>query len=212
MSDKPEKIYDTKIDLGEQATKPTRSKTYVTEDGRKFYPTASGVLVEILGISPLLMQRVGDAFRKKNPEPMPPTYEVETGGGGKEVHYHDEESVETIEEVTAFNAFKEEHKAWRAASQKALLRAVVIKGVTFDMPDDDKWVSDQELLGLADDIPDDPLERKVYYFETEVVGSVEDMLTLLGGAMGMGGMDQDEVVGTAMNMFRAEVQGQANNN
>jgi len=212
MNDKPEtKDYDIKLDvdqLNEEEAQPQRSKLRTLPDGSRIYRTAAGVDVDILGISPMLMQKVGDAFRFKYPEPKPPTYVVETAGGGKEVNYHDDTTVETVEEVDALQAYKDEHAAWRAASQAALVRAVVIKGVKFEMPENDAWIEDQELLGL--EVPEGELERRIHYFETEVVSSVEDMLTLLGSAMGLGGM-QDEMLGTAMSMFRTEIQGTASN-
>jgi hypothetical protein len=83
------------------------------------------------------------------------------------------------------------------------LRLIVLKGATLvDAPDEDEWIKEHEWLGMV--VPDDPLERLMHYFRTEVLGTTVDMFAITKGIYRSAGFDQ-EVLDEYEHSFRDQV-------
>jgi len=68
--------------------------------------------------------------------------------------------------------------------------------------EDEIWVQEQEWIGLV--VPEHPLERRVHYFETEVVGGPIDTMTITKGCYRAAGFDK-EVLDRFEDSFRLEM-------
>lgn len=155
----------------------------------KFYTTSRGVKVEILAIQTLMekfeaSQRlpnvpeelrdiIGDAM----PKPETPTYEVKTITGIVEKHLHDATTVTSETEIAAWEKYQSELQAYEQDRAKKQARLICLYGVKFDMPSDNTWeIAQKEILGI--DVPQDAIEKKLHYFNTEIVGGVGDILEI----------------------------------
>lgn len=175
---------------------------------------SSGKDLTVLPLSPLLMQRINDSLP---PRPTPPTYEADTAGGGVEVMTHDETTLQTEEEKTAWAEYQGRLASWSAEQSKRFLRVFFARGVhlNLDAAALDRWAKEMKYLGVnvPEGNPDDPevyIERKVLYVETELIGSGGDMLTIMQEIMKLTGVDEGEVA-AATRLFHSAVEG-ANNN
>ena len=165
--------------------------------------SSTGAIINVTGVSPLLLQKIQASFEKKTPKPVIPTYEAESAGGDIEVLPHNETTVSTEEEKEQWEKYKKEKEQWDRELNEKVLRALILKGVVMDVDDSAEWVQEQEFLGI--DIPDDKNERKIHYFETEVVGSASDVFALVTEIMKLSGLDE-EAIADAESLFRSELQ------
>jgi hypothetical protein len=165
--------------------------------------SSRGVKAVLSGVSPLLLQLINDSFKEERPEPQPPTYTAEIGGDGenKEVEHlpHDETTLETEEEWVAWRKYKAEKAEWDGILNTRVMRAMVVRGASFPGMADDGWASEHRFMGLT--VPDDPAEKKYYYYQTEFVGHPSDMINLMGRVMRLSGMNE-EAAQVAENLFR----------
>lgn len=122
-------------------------------------------------ISPLAPKSIEMQYRKQNPEPKVPTYNVEAVAGIVEVFKHDATTVETDEEKADYLAWKEKHDEWSNGLTYKLLRLFLSQGVHLDLTK--KQVKDlevqSELLGI--ELPENDSERNLFFLETFVITS-----------------------------------------
>lgn len=150
------------------------------------YTTSRGVVVHFNGIATLIDALQASLNSKK---PQPPSYEVKTAVGVIEKHAHDETTLETDEEKKAWAEYQANLQAWNAESQTALMRIVLLRGITLELPTTDEWEKQQAFFGI--DVPQDPMEKRLHYLQTEVLGSVNDYGALVAGTMRASGVPED---------------------
>jgi hypothetical protein len=177
------------------------------EPRRGEYITSQGKKIRIVGLSPFLI----DKMRASGDIPEPPTYIVETVAGDEEIHTHDETTLEVEGDPEQTKA---NQKAWREfveASELAqrevnerFLRLLLLRGIDLDIEDYERgdWVKEQRSLGI--DIPEDPVEKKVHYVQTEILSSFDDVINLLTRVMSLSGLDE-EAMATAEASFRSAI-------
>lgn len=153
-------------------------------DDQNTFTTSRGKVVTFLPIATLL-----DKIRASHPMPKPPTYKVETKLGGVEIHEHNETTLETDEEKTAWANFQMQLAEAQAELNRALTRAILMRGLVFEYPSNYDWIKEQEFLGIK--VPEDANERRLHYAETEVMGSVDDYEGVTLGVMGASGVSED---------------------
>lgn len=167
--------------------------------------TSKGITVQIVGVAPALLARVEEGYRLKNPQPVRPTYEAETMGGDIELLPHDETTLRTEEDREAWTTWVQADAAWKNGLNSTMLRAIILKGV-MTPPDYETgdWVELQEYLGVT--IPTNPAERRIHYFETEVMTSKDDIVDILVKVIRASGLNEEEASRIEAT-FRADVQG-----
>lgn len=172
------------------------------------FTTSRGITVTCLPIGTLL-DKVNAQFALA---PLPPTYQVETGGGAVETHAHfhrwveeeekdedgtrrtvkvEQTSLETAEDRLAWAEYLQRLREHTAAHHRAVARLTLLHGIDFEMPADDAWVRKQELIGLH--VPEDPLERRLHYAETEIVANTDDMMQIQLRVFAQSGIDEEVV-------------------
>lgn len=150
----------------------------------KTFTTSRGVEVTFHGIA-LLLDKLQDSFRP----PDPPTYETElpgtldpaTGKPRTETHILDAQSAVTDEDKAALAAYEAKAAEVLNAYNAAMMRLIYLRGITYAEPAGDAWVAEQSFLGL--EVPLEPIERKLHYIETEVIGTPEDIEQIMLGVM-----------------------------
>lgn len=160
----------------------------------KTFTTSRGVVLEFLPIPALL-----EKLQAQHKLPDPPTYEVKTATGIVEHHTHDETTLESGADKAAWAEYQRDLKDKTAALNLALMRLVMLRGVKVQLPADDTWIAEQRFIGLT--VPDDPLERKMHWLETEALASANDYAQMLAGVMAASGLSE-EVVQQAEATFR----------
>ena len=182
------------------------------------YVTLSGVEIPIKPISPTKIMKaeigVEKAFRSRDEPIDPPTYAVETAGGGVETFELDETAIEIPGDEAET---KKRQIAW-TAHQEALVRLkkeqfditrkIVLNSIDLPLPEDETWIEDQEALYI--EVPDDPRARWMHWLETEIlhprdiVEIIADILTLSSK-----GIIPEEDIDAAAKLFRRAVYSQA---
>lgn len=150
------------------------------------FTTSRGVTVKFVGIASLL-----DKLNGQFHLPDAPFYEITTATGAKEKHLHDDTTVQTDEERAALAAYKVEIARLNAEQQAKLTRLVLLRGITFDYPTDEMWVKEQAYLGIQ--VPDEPMDRRLHYIETEVIANAADVEAITLGVMEASGVPEEMV-------------------
>jgi len=154
----------------------------VTEgkDGRFSFRTPSGRLIsfEPANMTTMSLIEAGQEkkLRKAGVVLDPPTYTVNTVGGGSQTFEHDAESIKTHPEAAEqFKAYEEGRQRLQAEINRAKYE-YALECITNELPDDSRWVSRLESKGL--EIPTDPEERRNYWITNELIRTPEDALIL----------------------------------
>lgn len=171
-----------------------------TENNSNTFVTSRGVRVEFVGIATLL-DKLSQTYARKTPQP--PTYQVQTATGAVETHAHDDSTLETDADKAAWAEYVKQRDAAQQQYNLDFMRLILLKGITVEMPQDSAWVEEHALMGLT--VPEKPLERKLHWLETEVVGNVNDATKIVAGVMLASGMDE-EAIRAAEDSFRSDVQ------
>lgn len=126
-------------------------------------------------VSPLAPKAIEIQYRKKNPAPERPTYEVEAAGGVVETFEHTHESVETTEEKEALLAWQDANEEWQAGLTYKLLRLFLSQGIALKLTKKQKENIESQLVALELDTPENEKERDLFYLETFIINSTDAM-------------------------------------
>lgn len=153
-------------------------KTMAAAEGESLlqnsFTSSKGVEIPLRPVSQFKI----DAMRSSREEVPVPTYTADVFGGGKEEL--------PLDEVAAQNQNRmEEWQAYLTAAQKErsefgirMNNMVIYEGVDLDAPGPDSdWQKSCDLFGLK--VPTDPIARKIFYINTELLGTSEDMGNLM---------------------------------
>ena len=185
---------------------------------KNIYVTLGGIEVPIKPISPTKVMRaelgVEKAFRDRGEPIDPPTYDVETAGGGVETFEMDATAVEIPgdEEET-----KKRQIVWMAHTEAVLklkreqfdiTRKIVIEAIDLPLPKDESWVEEQKELYI--DVPDDPHARWLHWLETEVLNP-QDIIEIITSILSLSaqGILPEEDIKAATALFRSSIYSQA---
>jgi len=175
----------------------------------KQYTTERGIEIDIIPI-PLLL----DQIRNAHQHPPAPTYTEQTASGGeREVEITAEDMAAAKqhnpewykEHAEAWESYQAEREVSETALNEKLLNAVALKAVRVEIPDlwDGDWITEQQFLGLEP--PENPLQRRVHYVKTEVIGGTRDVIRIM--ALASGAEVNEEVLARAESSFRDFLQG-----
>lgn len=169
----------------------------------KTFTTSTGIEVRILGLSQLLL----DKTRTSVKFPDPPTYELETVAGKKEVHAHNETTLETDEDKKAWADYQTALAEADRLQKDRLLKLILMKGIEVDMPEeegaDDDWLAVQAFIGL--EVPEDTLGKRYDYITTEVISNPEDLAEIMQLVMEKSGVPK-EALAEARASFRSAME------
>jgi len=172
---------------------------------KDIFVTSTGFEIELLPIPPFEIQAVADALKERHPVPPIPTYEVETVGGGKELHQHTEDTLITPEDKARWKEYADKKKTTETAINLAMNDYLFMAGTRYEITDSEgAWIKLQKRFGIA--IPDEHYDLKLHYLKTRLL-SADDINELLPRLMSKTGVDS-KMVETAKNSFRRAVRRQ----
>lgn len=172
------------------------SKTFVTSGGRE---------IKLAPIPQMLVEKVRDAAMRSVPVPPAPTYEVKIGDGDDTVTYaHDATTLTTPEEHAAWDAYQAALARQAQVAATRVMNFYYTRGVAEEM--DDAWMAEQRFFGV--EIPEEPLERKLHWVQTEILTTPDDFQNCIIAIMEVSGVD-DEAIRAARASFRRDLRPEA---
>lgn len=181
------------------------------------YVTLSGLEVPIKPISPTKIMKaetgVEKDFRSRDEPIDPPTYNVETAGGGVETFELDETAIEipgneaeTKKRQIAWTAHQDALARLKAV-QFDTTRTIVLNSIDLSLPEDEAWIEDQKALFI--EVPDDPRKRWIHWLETEVLHP-HDIIEIIASVLTLSsrGIIPEEDIEAAAKLFRRAVSAQ----
>lgn len=168
------------------------------------FVTSRGLKVTLRPLPPYLVQMASTAIEK----PEPPSYIVKTEGGGEEIHTHDQESImqSSPEEQLEWSKYLEKV---READQKAtdvLINVVLVEGVEVTIPDKERWIKRQKLMGLT--VPEDEDEMMLMFKKTQVIGNDKDVEFIVQSVMKIGGITEEDL-NSVKNSFQDKLESES---
>ena len=166
------------------------------------YTTERDVTIGVVPI-PLFLEEI----RKAHPEPERPTYTEHTAGGAereiaitdREAEVWAEHDPDTwAEHAEAWAEFEKKRNAHQEKLNDVIWRAVMLRSLVVELPDNHEWVKEQEELGIK--VPSGKKDRRIHYIRTEVIGGMRDVLRLT--AIANGGDLSEEALSLAEASFR----------
>ncbi len=167
-------------------------------DQRRFM-TSGGKEIELTLVPPLQAQMARDAAEKEAIQlygkATRPTYRTAMD----EELPHDETTLETDEDRAAWKKYLETQGKIDAHVGQASMRFFLFYGVNADPDADTSWEKRQRAFKI--EIPEDDIERKIHYIQTELIFSASDIQEITTRLMTMSGV-RPEAVEAAVSSFR----------
>lgn len=177
------------------------------------YTTVAGCEVKLRPVSRQLIYSVMLACRREaeqRGDPLkPPTYTVETAGGGKETYEHDADSIAAPGTSEAEKAAWEKHQAALRALEEAqrerVARVLLLEGIALEGPPPE-WVARMKRYGI--ELPEDPDDLRLVWLSMDVLRTPADMRDAVQQIMllSMAGLSKEEIE-AAEAAFRGPVPG-----
>jgi hypothetical protein len=182
------------------SVKPPKTFADVENTDLKVYTSTKGVKIPLRAVSQFKI----DAMRSSREEVPVPTYEADVFGG-------DKETLELDAEIAKSQGREKEWKEYLAAVEQEtrvfgiLFNTMVVsEGVDLDAPGPDSdWQRSCDKYKLK--IPEDPIDRKVFYINTELLGAFEEMGDLMTAIFAASKFSQ-EVIAKMKGTFRSAVE------
>ncbi len=159
------------------------------------FTTSTGIELRIHGVPQLLLEKVRSSVKM----PDIPTYVIVTAAGDEEVHPLDETTLETDEDKKAWNEYLLEKASQEALLRERMVRVILMRGTEVKLPEDESWKDLQKFIGV--DVPEDPLELKYHYIQTEAIGGAQDLALIMEKVMERTGIPE-EALAEAKASFR----------
>lgn len=172
----------------QEREKKSLARLVSTQDAPREITTTNGMVVKIKAVSQHLIQLTYGSIKF----PDPPTYEVKLPGGDVQIFPHDEESIrQTPEDAPKWTEYQRQLAEANALQQKKTLELFVLEGTLLELPEDDSWMKRHKRLGA--EIPEDELDRLLYWAFTEVFTTVDDQIALYTGVMRLLGISAEDL-------------------
>jgi len=169
-------------------------------NNQDIYETRKGVAVRLRLFSPVLQDKV----RQSVEFPEVPVYIAHTAGGGEEKHPYTADMIETDEEKAMWQEYQAKLMAANIELYNRLGRLALIRGTDPDIPTG--WEQEQKAFGIT--VPEDPIERKLHWLETEAVESNQDYSELILAVLAYQGIQQEDRAAAAAS-FPDQMEGDA---
>lgn len=168
------------------------------------YTSSRGIDVPLKAVSQFKI----DALRTSREIPEAPTYEAEVFGGEKETLELDAVAAENQDRMEEWKEYQKALLKERSEFGVRFNTLIVFEGVDLEPPGEDSdWEKSCKALGLK--IPENPVDRKIFFINTEMLGTPEDMGGLVT-AIFESSKFSPEVIQKMKATFRSAMEGKAN--
>lgn len=155
---------------------------------KKLYTTTRGVTVELLGVSPLFIAELQASVElPEKPFRVIPT-DLE---GYEEKEELTPDDLRTEEEKKQWDSYSREVAELLTERHQKFIKAILARGVRFDLNDMESWKEEQKYWGL--EVPDHPIDQKIKYVQSEVIGGMDDIINIISGVLGQTGIPEEEM-------------------
>lgn len=176
----------------------------VKQQDPRFFTTSAGIEIELSPVPPLQAEMARGAAQKEAESlygvAVKPTYRTEMD----EELPHDEKTIEdertTPEDKAAWAKYQEVQAQIEQHVSNATMRFFLFYGVKADPDADKSWEAVQRHFKI--EIPDDPIDRKIHYVQTQLIASQNDLGEIVARIMSIGGVRQD-LIDAAVASFRS---------
>jgi len=168
----------------------------------QIYTSARGVQAEFSPMPPMLVARMETQIDAEFGVIEPPTYTVETIGGGSTTLVHTQETIETDEQQAEWDAYIARKAARDEKQQSMMLRALQLECLRPIIDEDDDWMDRLEFVGIT--VPDNKYDRHLLWVESQFIGHPDDIIACLTIPMQLAGVAQGDMA-AAESMFRDTV-------
>lgn len=166
------------------------------DDGKVTITTSRGVEVECLPIADALDAQE-ENIRASVEWPEEPTRTMTDVAGSEMTEplssayiESDQATDEQKEEWAEYQAAQAEAEAeFSARLDEGRVRIIAVKGVRWDARLEKAWTKDHPWMGMI--VPDDPRERQLHFFRSEVLGNIGDLYSILLGIYQASGYDEE---------------------
>lgn len=158
-------------------------------DPEDFYITAKGAKVRFIGVNPTLIDKLNSAGNM----PDVPYREIEISELGEvQKEPLSANDLQTDEEIRQWAEYVEKRDAILQKRNDNFLKAIFFHGVEIDDSTLDEWKQEQEeVWGL--EVPNNRVDLKVDYVNSEVIGNAEDLGNMIAGVLGKSGVPKDQL-------------------
>lgn len=134
------------------------------------WTTSRGFSIKLQPIPPYLAQMALQSIEK----PDPPTYEIVLASGEKEIHFHDETSIEqsSDDEKAKWTRYQEELSVVNDQMTELLLNIILLEGVIMNKEDEEKQAKRMRALRVR--LPEDEIDRSIEIRKAYLIGCKED--------------------------------------
>ena len=167
---------------GDEIVRVSSSKT-------REYISSKGAKATLHGVPPLEIPAIYDMVEY----PEIPTYSVETASGEIQKFPHDETTLVTEEDKTAWEFYKTQMDLADNTLTDMMLNEILIEGVEIDLSDPmiEVWKRKQHLKKLP--VPEDPDELALSYKKGMIACSGDDITALMDSVMELTGVDRSRL-------------------
>ena len=138
------------------------------------YIASDGLVLTLNPVKQLMLQKVMNSVKF----PEIPTYETTTLSGRVELHPMDEESAEQTEGgLEIWEKYVEEEQAANILQNDKVLKTVLITAVDVDLPEDDDWLYELEIIGI-DQTPGESGKKLDYLYLHLDQEDLQEILTI----------------------------------
>jgi len=175
------------------------------------YRTVSGAEIQLRPVSQVLIGRIkSDTEARLREEGLPldpPTYTVTTATGEKEVHAHDEASLETDADREAWSAHQAARVRLSAEVNRQVTKVMLSRGIVIDGPPPE-WAEEMRAIGVR--VPEDPTDQLLDYLTMEILITPADVQGAMTKIMqlSMAGLPAEKIAAVE-GLFRRQVAGNA---
>ena len=191
-----------------------RAKVLDEDKNRVIVETSRGIQLEC---HPIIteIEAQEENIRAQYEWPEPPTREIDGGvpadaswsGMVEMTQEHIDTDFSTDEEKETWAEYLKAYELidaeFSTKMNDARIKLYAVDGVTvLNAAPEKEWIRKHEFMGMV--VPEDPLERLMHYFKTEVLGEPGDFFVVAKGIYRSAGYDQ-EVLEELEQSFRSEV-------
>lgn len=160
------------------------------------YTTSKGYTLTFVPIAMLLAK-----VRQSIPMPEPPTYSYPAFGGVTVTKPHNESTLQNDEDRAKWEAYQRCLDEAQVKVNRAITRTMLLEGIVVDKEPTPGWIERQKALGIQ--VPDDPIEQRLHWIESVVIGTPTDLTEISLGVMKASDTPEEVLASVAASFRRA---------
>lgn len=185
--------------MAKQSNNENTVKSNEKIEGVDYIITSTGARVDFKTVSPTLIQKSQTAGTL----PSVPYREVDTAFGEKQKEELSADDLRTDEEKKQWQEYETATKTVLEKRSSDFIKVIFSKGVEIDDSKIEEWKREQ-IEDWGWEVPKNPIEARVEYIRSELVGHPEDEMLIITCVLGKSGIPEKELE-DVRTMFRSSL-------